>query len=105
MDLFLTEQKNNNIFKDDRIVVFCEKKGKHYNTYIIGWDEKDEKNILEKLKKRFGCGGAIKKINYEGTDDTKAINIQGNFVVKTGEYLKITCGVNIKNLIIKELVQ
>jgi hypothetical protein len=41
MDLFLTEQKNNDIFKDDQIVVFCEKNGKHYNTYIVGWDEKD----------------------------------------------------------------
>jgi translation initiation factor 1 (eIF-1/SUI1) len=101
MDLFLTEQKNNDIFKDDRIIVFCEKNGKHYNTYIYGWDEKDEKNILEKLKKRFGCGGAIKKINYEGKEDTKVINIQGNFVVKTGDYLKT---LNIKNLIIKELV-
>ena len=38
MDLFLTEQKNNDIFKDDRIIVFCEKNGKHYNTYIYGWD-------------------------------------------------------------------
>ena len=101
MDLFLTEQKNNDIFKDDRIIVFCEKNGKHYNTYIYGWDEKDEKNILEKLKKRFGCGGAIKKINYEGKEDTKVINIQGNFVVKTGDYLKT---LNIKNLIIKELI-
>ncbi len=102
MDLFLTEQNNNTLFKDDRIVVFCEKNGRNYNTYIVGWDETDEKNILEKLKKKFGCGGTIKKINYDGKDDTKAINIQGNFVVKTGTYLKT---LNLKNLIIKELVQ
>jgi translation initiation factor 1 (eIF-1/SUI1) len=103
MDLFLTEQNNNNnIFKDDKIIVFGEKNGKHYNTYIVGWDELDEKKMLEKLKKRFGCGGAIKKINYEGKEDTKVINIQGNFVIKTGEFLKT---LQIKNLIIKELVQ
>ena len=102
MDLFLTEQNNNDIFNDDRIVVFCEKSGRHYNTYIFGWDEADEKNILEKLKKKFGCGGAIKTITFEGKENTKVINIQGNFVVKTGDYLK---KLNIKNLIIKELVQ
>ncbi len=102
MDLFLTEQKNNDIFNEENVVVFCEKTGKRYNTYIVGCNEDDEKNILEKLKKRFGCGGAIKKIIYEGKEDTKAINIQGNFVVKTGEFLKT---LNIKNLIIKELVQ
>ncbi len=102
MDLFLTEQKNNDIFKDDKVVVFCEKNGRHYNTYVVGCDENEEKNILEKLKKKFGCGGAIKKIIYEGKEDTKAINIQGNFVIKTGDFLKT---LNIKNLIIKELVQ
>jgi translation initiation factor 1 (eIF-1/SUI1) len=101
MDLFLTEQKNNDIFKDDKVVVFCEKNGRHYNTYIVGWDEADEKNMLKTLTKKFGSGGAIKKINYEGKEDTKAINIQGNFVVKTGDYLKT---LNIKNLVIRELV-
>lgn len=101
MDLFLTEQNNTDIFEDDRIVVFCEKTGRRYNTYIYGWVEADEKNILETLKKKFGCGGAIKKIVFEGKENTKVINIQGNFVVKTGEYLKT---LNIKNLIIKELV-
>ncbi len=105
MDLFLIDQNNNNnIFKDDKVVVFCEKTGRRYNTYIVGYEEieSDSKNILEKLKKKFGCGGAIKTINYEGNENTKAINIQGNFVVKTGDFLKT---LNIKNLIIKELVE
>ncbi len=103
MDLFSMEQ-NNVIFKDEKVVVFCEKTGRRYNTYIVGWEasETDYKNTLEKLKKKFGCGGAIKNINYEGQDDTKAINIQGNFVVKTGEYFKT---LNIQNLIVKELVE
>ena len=101
MDIFLTEQKNNDIFKEDKIVVFCEKNGRHYNTYIVGWPEDDEKKILKILKDKFGCGGAIKKINYEGKEDTKAINIQGNFVVKIGDYLK---SLNTKNLVIRELV-
>ncbi len=104
MDLFSLEQNNNTIFKDEKVVVFCEKTGRRYNTYIVGLDvpENDYKNILEKLKKKFGSGGAIKTINYEGKDDTKAINIQGNFVAKTGEFLKT---INIKNLIVKEFVE
>lgn len=104
MDLFLIDQNNNTIFKDEKVIVFCEKNGRRYNTYIVGWEasENDYKNTLEKLKKKFGCGGAIKTINYEGNDNTKAINIQGNFVVKAGEFLKT---LNIKNLIIKELVE
>lgn len=102
MDLFLTEQTNT-IFNDIDIpvIVFCEKTGRRYNTYIIGLTDADEKKTIDTLKKKFGCGGAIKKINYEGNEDTRAINIQGNFVIKTGEYLKT---LNIKNLIIKELV-
>ena len=109
MDSFLSDQTNNSIFKDIDlpVIVFCEKTGRRYNTYIIGLtkpaDDKDyEKTNLDNLKKKFGCGGAIKKINYEGNEDTKAINIQGNFLIKTGEYLKT---LNIKNLIIKEFVQ
>ena len=101
MDSFYIEQ-NNNIIKDNQIIVFGDKKGKHYNTYIIGWDlsDKEIKDAMEKLKKRFGCGGAIKNIIYKGID-TQSINLQGNFVIKVGEYMKT---LNIKNLIIKELI-
>ncbi len=107
MDLFLNEQNNNTIFDDDKITVFCERSGKRFNTYIVGLNEteNDYKNILEKLKKKFGCGGAIKNIIHEGNENTKAINIQGNFVVKTGEFLKTLNIKNIKNIIIKELVE
>ncbi len=102
MDLFFNEQ-NNNIFDDEKIVVFCERSGKRHNTYIGGWNisEEETKTHLEKMKKKFGCGGAIKNINYEGNENTKSLNLQGNFVVKTGEYLK---SLKLKNLIIKELV-
>ncbi len=98
------EQNNNTILKDDKIVVFCEKTGRRYNTYVVGLDTSgnDINNILEKLKKKFGCGGFIKKINYEGKEDTIAVNIQGNFVSKTDEFLKT---LNIKNIIKKELVE
>jgi translation initiation factor 1 (eIF-1/SUI1) len=103
MDLFLIDQNNNNsIFNDNKVVVFCEKNGRNYNTYIVGLDETDEQNMLKTLKNKFGCGGTIKKINYEGKEDTKVIHIQGNFVLKTGDFLK---KLNIKNLIVKELVQ
>ena len=103
MDLFLNDQNNNNaILNEEKVVVFCEKTGRRYNTYIIGCNEADEKNILEQLKKKFGCGGAIKKINYEGKDETKAINIQGNFVIKTGDFLRT---LNIQNLEIKVFVE
>ncbi len=102
MDLFFNEQKNNNIFNDEKVVVFCERSGKRYNTYVVGWNttEDEIKNSLEKMKKTFGCGGAIKIINYEGKQ-TQSINLQGNFVVKTGDYLK---SLKISNLIVKELV-
>ena len=104
MDFFLIEQNNNNFKKDNNVVVFCEKTGRRYNTYIVGWDISDDeiKKALKDIKKKFGCGGAIKKINYEGNEDTKAINIQGNFVIKIGDFLKT---LNIQNLIIKELVE
>jgi translation initiation factor 1 (eIF-1/SUI1) len=103
MELFLTEQ-NNNIINEERVVVYCEKSGKHYTTFIVGLNSSDDeyKKILQILTKKFGCGGAIKNIIYEGKDGTKAITIQGNFVVKTGEHLK---KLNIKNLVVKELVQ
>jgi len=101
MELFFNEQ-NKNIFNDDKIVVFCERSGKRHNTYIVGWNISDEeiKKNLEKMKKTFGCGGAIKTINYEGKE-TQALNLQGNFIIKTGEYLK---SLKLSNLIIKEMV-
>ncbi len=100
MDFFLNEQ--NKFFNDEKIVVFCERSGKRYNTYIVGWNilEEENKKHLEKMKKTFGCGGALKKIMYEGKE-TESINLQGNFVIKTGEYLK---SLKITNLIIKELI-
>ncbi len=102
MDFFFNEQKNNNIFNDEKVVVYCEKSGRRCNTYIVGWKTTDDnmKNTLKSLTKLFGCGGAIKMTDYEGKQ-TLAINLQGNFVVKTGEYLKSQ---NIVNLIVKELV-
>ena len=102
MDLFLNEQ-NKTLFNDEKIVVFCERKGKHYNTYIVGWNLTDEeiKNNLETMKKKFGCGGAIKNIIYDGKNNIQAIYLQGNFPVKVGEHLKL---LNIKNYIIKELI-
>ena len=105
MDQFLVKSNNTfNDINDKEVVVFCEKTGRRYNTYIVGWDVSDDeiKHALEKMKKKFGSGGAIKKINYEGCDDVKAINIQGNFVIKTGDYLK---SLNVQNLIIKEFVE
>ncbi len=102
MELFLSEQNNNNIFNDNKITVFCEKSGRRCNTYIVGWNTTDDeqKNALEKMKKKFGCGGAIKNVNYEGVD-MKSLNLQGNVVIKAGEYLK---SLKLENLIIKELV-
>ncbi len=102
MDFFFNEQKNNNIFNDEKVVVYCERSGKRYNTYIVGWKttEDEIKNALKIMKKTFGCGGAIKMTNYEGKE-IQAINLQGNLVVDAGAYFK---SLNISNLIIKELV-
>ncbi len=106
MEQFLVEQNNNtfNDIADKKVVIFCEKTGRRYNTYIVGWDASNDdiKKALGTMKNKFGCGGAIKKINYEGNEDTTAINIQGNFVIKTGEFLK---SLNVQNLVIKELVE
>jgi translation initiation factor 1 (eIF-1/SUI1) len=102
MEHFHVEQ-NNNIFNEKKITVLCEKTGRRCNTYIVGWNATDDilKSTLEIMKKKFGCGGAIKMITFEGVENTKALNLQGNFVIKTGDYLK---SINIQNLIIKELV-
>jgi translation initiation factor 1 (eIF-1/SUI1) len=102
MDPFFNEQNNVNIFNDEKVVVFCERSGRRYNTYIVGWNAKEEeqKKTLEILKKTFGCGGAIKNINYEGKE-IQSLNLQGNFVIKTGEYMKT---LKLQNLIIKELI-
>ena len=102
MDLFFNKQ-NDNIFKDEKVVVFCERSGKHHNTYIVGWNTKEEelKKSLEIMKKNFGCGGAIKNIIYEGKEK-QAINLQGNFVIKAGEYMKT---LKLEKLIIKELIK
>ena len=102
MDAFFNEQ-NTNVFKDEKIVIFGDRSGRHYNTYIVGWDLSDDetKNAIEKMKKKFGCGGAIKYINYNGVNNTKSINLQGNLVLKVGEHLK---SLKIKNLIIKEII-
>jgi translation initiation factor 1 (eIF-1/SUI1) len=102
MEPFPVEQ-NNNIFKEEKVTILCEKTGRRCNTYITGWNASDDelKIALEKMKKKFGCGGAIKMITFEGVENTKALNLQGNFVIKTGEFLK---SINVQNLIIKELV-
>jgi translation initiation factor 1 (eIF-1/SUI1) len=102
MEHFLVEQSNN-IFKEEKVTVFCEKIGRRCNTFVAGWNANDDdlKSALKTMTKKFGCGGAIKMITFEGVEDTKVLNLQGNFVVKTGEYLK---SINVQNLIIKELV-
>lgn len=103
MEQFLVEQSTP-IFKENNIVIFCERNGRKYNTYIVGWDTSDDeiKDALDKMKKKFGCGGAIKKITFEGIENTKSLNLQGNFVIKVSEFMKT---LKVQNLIIKELVE
>jgi translation initiation factor 1 (eIF-1/SUI1) len=101
MDLFLNELNNNTILNDNKITVFCVKSGRRYNTYIVGWDETDDKQkkTLEYMKKYFGCGGTIKNIVYQGAE-MRALNLQGNWVIQAGDYLK---SLKLKNLIIKDI--
>ena len=102
MDMFINEANNKTLFNDEKIVVFGDRKGRHYNTYIVGWNINDEeqKTHLETMKKKFGCGGAIKNITFEGKP-TLALNLQGNLPIKVGEHLK---SLKIQNVIIKEII-
>lgn len=105
MDQF-TSFANNVSIDTEQITIFGEKKGKKINTYIIGINQYphagdvDMKHILENMKKKFGCGGSIKTVNYENRDWT-AVHLQGDQLTKA-----FTClnALNMKNVSIKNLI-
>jgi translation initiation factor 1 (eIF-1/SUI1) len=88
---------------NNKVIVFGVN-GKKKNTYIIGLDKNsiitDVKNVLEKMKKTFGCGGSIKEVQYQGKP-YNALHLQGDMIKKAGKYLAT---LNITNLEIKELL-
>jgi translation initiation factor 1 (eIF-1/SUI1) len=101
MDPFIQIQ-NNTIIDEINVIIFGEKCGRRSNTYIIGWNisEVESKSALEKMKKQFGCGGSIKMVNYEGTEQ-RALHLQGDKITKVEQFLK---NMNIQNLTVKELI-
>lgn len=74
---------------DEPIVVFGERTGKKANTYIVGLPTEEMKTTLEKMKKKFGCGGSVKMITYEEEERT-VLHLQGDKVANAGEYIKTT---------------
>lgn len=101
MDIF-TQSNNNISLEDNNITIFGKKMGRNSNTYVIGWKASDEeyKKTLDKLKKQLGCGGTIKKIEYEGKE-YNALHLQGDKVFKVETFFK---NMNINNLIVKEII-
>lgn len=87
MDPF-NQVSNNLNLDDEQIVVFGMKKGKT-NTYIVGLqlDSQTLTKTLETMKKRFGCGGSIKEVEYDGQNVT-ALHLQGDKVEKATEFIQ-----------------
>ena len=73
---------------DDKIIIYSHRQGRKKNTYIIDWNiSKDElKNHLKNLKRKHGCNGSIKIINFQG-DDKEALHLQGEWKKEVEQYL------------------
>lgn len=90
------------LLDEQNIIIFGQKKGRRTNTYIINWkiSEDELKSSLKNMKKKYGCNGSIKMVNYEG-NDIKALQLQGDQIAKAHVYL-ISLG--IMNIIIKDII-
>jgi translation initiation factor 1 (eIF-1/SUI1) len=98
-----TENLNTTIMQEELIpTIFCEKNGRKSNTYIINWNISDaeQKNHLEKMKKKFGTGGTVKTVLFEGKEYS-ALHIQGDNINKVRDYL---VSLKIKNFIVKPII-
>ncbi len=97
------EEPTETLLTNNKVIVFGVN-GKKKNTYIIGLEKNtnipDIKNVLEKMKKTFGCGGSIKEVQYQ-SKPYNALHLQGDMIKKAGKYLAT---LNITNLEIKELL-
>ncbi len=104
MDPFNTTENLNTTLMQEELtpIIFGERHGKKTNTYIINWNITDveQKSHLEKMKKKYGCGGTLKSIIYEGKEYT-ALHIQGNNINKVRDYM---VSLNIKNIIVKTII-
>ena len=78
----------NEIFKQQNITLFSEKRGRKTNSYISGWeiDEEEMKMHLKNLKKKFACNGSVKSIEMDGNMQT-VIHIQGDHIDHLVKYL------------------
>ena len=103
------ESESNSIEEDkttddtkQMIHLFCEVNGRRTNTYIAGWiiQPEEMKEHLKKLKKSLGCNGSIKKIKYDGIEQT-VLHLQGKQIDECATYLTIDLG--LKNLYIKNI--
>ena len=90
------------LLDEQNIIIFGQKKGRRTNTYIINWNiaEDELKNALKNMKKKYGCNGSIKMVNYEG-NDIKALQLQGDQIAKAHVYL-ISLGIT--DVIIKDII-
>ncbi len=97
------EEPTETLLTNNKVIVFGVN-GKKKNTYIIGLEKNtnipDIKNVLEKMKKTFGCGGSIKEVEFQGKK-FESLHLQGDMIKKAGKYL---ASINIKNIDIRELL-
>jgi translation initiation factor 1 (eIF-1/SUI1) len=86
----------------NNIIIFAEKRGRRADTYIINLtlSESEKLELLKSMKKKFGCNGSSKTVQFEGKD-VKALHLQGDQIKKVKVLL---ISMNITNLEIKELI-
>jgi len=87
---------------EKKIHLFGQKNGRRTNTFIAGWEISSEamKGHLRTLKSRLACNGSIKKITYNGLEQT-ALHLQGNKITDCASFLMNEMGLT--NLYIKKL--
>ena len=80
------ENNLENNLEDNKIIIFTEQRGRKTNTYIIDWNIDNIKEHLKNLKRKHGCNGSIKKINYQG-EEIEVLHLQGNWKKEVKNYL------------------
>jgi translation initiation factor 1 (eIF-1/SUI1) len=109
MDPFMENESTNIMFNElpsidfpENVIIFAEKRGRRADTYIINLNntEKEKLELLKSMKKKFGCNGSYKKVQFEGIE-VQALHLQGDQIKKVKSFL---IDLNITNLEIKELI-
>jgi translation initiation factor 1 (eIF-1/SUI1) len=108
MDSLDIETPSNIMFNEikldipNNVIIFAEKRGRRADTYIINLTnpESEKLELLKTMKKKFGCNGSSKIVQFEGVE-MRALHLQGDQIKKVKAFL---ISMNINNLEIKELI-